>query len=144
MPRHNWNTYVHMIVLSSFSSSSSSTAYSYYSLTFLLILLLVLLLFIFLPLLRLLLLSLLLFVTSPLLFLLLLLLLRLILLLLLKLVCNGFFSSLVCLHTRCCHIRAHVFALSVTMVRSSGEQGSSSIAGSRGGGPLLAVHHSRS
>ena len=30
------------------------------------------------------------------------------------------------LHTRCYHIRAHAVALSVTMVRSSGEQGSSS------------------
>ena len=29
------------------------------------------------------------------------------------------------LHTMCCHIRAHAVALSVMMVRSSGEQGSS-------------------
>ena len=37
------------------------------------------------------------------------------------------------LHTRCCHIQAHAFPLSVTMRRSSEEQGSSS-SHCRGGG----------
>ena len=47
---------------------------------------------------------------------------------------NFFFRVL---HTRCCHIRAHAFALCVTMVSYSGEQGSSSSRPHRRGGGIL-------
>ena len=49
------------------------------------------------------------------------------------------------LHTMCCHVRAHAFALFVTVMRSSGEQRpSSSRRAEEVHEALFAVHHIRS
>ena len=53
-----------------------------------------------------------------------------------------FFSRI--LLTVCCHSRAHAFARYVAVTMSLGGSRAHQVAGSRGGGPLFEVHHTRS